>query len=194
MSRIPEIRSVDDYPVALDGEERAVLQAAIDALKTYAATYAADGAEPRIPNSMAATLHSPVVAQKISDLSDHMMNHLPWGQRKKDRELMILLVNKRLKNEYAFRAHSMFGGAAGLSTAQIANLDFYETSDLFDEQERTVLRFTSAALDGEIPDALFEEARAIYGTKELMEFIIAIAYWTFWAVILNCTRPEVDFA
>jgi alkylhydroperoxidase family enzyme len=88
----------------------------------------------------------------------------------------------------------MFGTAAGLTPLQISNLDFFETSDLYDDHERMVLRFTSAALDGEIPDELFEQARAHYGTKELMEFIIAIAYWTFWAVILNCTRPEVDFA
>ena len=74
----------------------------------------------------------------------------------------------------------------------MAALDFYRDSDLFSEEDRLVIDLTKAALQGPVPDDLFEQAKDLYGEKGMLEFSVAIGWWTLWTIIINVLRPEVD--
>ena len=59
---------------------------------------------------------------------------------------------------------------------------------------RAALRDVSLAVAaGEVPDELFAKVVKQYGEQEAFEFSVAIAWWSFWAMIINATRTDFDF-
>jgi alkylhydroperoxidase family enzyme len=56
-----------------------------------------------------------------------------------------------------------------------------------------VIEYTLAVIAGDVPDELFAKVVARYGEQGALEFTTVAAWWSFWAMILNATRPEFDF-
>jgi alkylhydroperoxidase family enzyme len=70
-----------------------------------------------------------------------------------------------------------------VSERQVLEIARFETSDAFDETERSVLRYASAMTTTpvEVPDALFADLRKRFSDKELVELTSAIAWENYRA-------------
>jgi alkylhydroperoxidase family enzyme len=195
--RITQIHSIGEYPHTLGDDQRAQLQGVFERYQSFMKNtipgiYASAGDHVPVSNSWSQMMHHPEFARAMIDLCDVVLNGLPWAQRVKVRELAIITVYQRQRCDYAYRAHYRPALAAGISEAQLLALPEFRTSDHFDDEERTVIEFTHAVLDGHVTDELFGRARALYGEKEMLEFTTVIAYWAFWGTLISALQP--DFA
>jgi alkylhydroperoxidase family enzyme len=74
----------------------------------------------------------------------------------------------------------------------LAAIPYWRTTSLFNTEQRLVIEYTNAVVAGDVPAELFARVVAQYGEKGAVEFTTAIAWWSFWAMFLNATRPEFD--
>jgi hypothetical protein len=187
--RIPSYNSADEVPITSD-EDRAALENFFEINKVYTPDYPEHAA-----NSWGLTLHNPQLAERLVSLSNYIARQMPWSQdNKRARVLMVQTLNKVLKNPYSFMAWLEVGQrvGVGVSAEEMAALDFPD-SDAFSDEDRIVIKFVRAAVgDGRVPDELFDEARELFGGDNgILEFAVAISYWSFWAILLNILTPVV---
>jgi AhpD family alkylhydroperoxidase len=197
MPRVKQIRSVEDYPHTLaDAGEREQLGRVFERYRRYIKNSApglyGDDADDEIviTNSWSQMVHNPRFAELMLDLSDFVLNEMSWSRREKVRELAILAIYQRQRCDYGYRAHLGAGAASGVTSEQIAELPLFRTSDVFDDEERTVIEFTHAALDGHVSDELFDRAKALYGEQQMVELTAVVAYWAFWGILINALQPD----
>ena len=78
---------------------------------------------------------------------------------------------------------SAVGRARGLTEEKLLALGEYETSGLFDERERAVLRYADAmtATPVEMPDELFAALRRWFDERQMVELTSAIAWENYRA-------------
>lgn len=69
------------------------------------------------------------------------------------RELAVLMVGIAAKSRYEFDHHWNAAVKAGLAREKLESLSEFETSPLFDDAERAVLRYAREASFGEVSDA-----------------------------------------
>ena len=69
-------------------------------------------------------------------------------------------------------------------------MPYWRTASLFDDEQRLVIEYAEAVTSGEVPKALFSRVVERYGDKGAVEFTAAVAWWSFWAMMLNAAgRP-----
>ena len=68
--------------------------------------------------------------------------------------------------------------ALGVSDEKILSIDDYETSDLYDNRERSVLAYADAISlsDRDVDDDLFRELRQSFSDDEIVELTAIIAW------------------
>ena len=150
-------------------------------------------ADPEIDQShagVAIAALNPKLALNLSRLSAFIALELPWCQRRDLRELAIQAVNVHFGCDYSFRARIPNAEAAGISTEQQAALHDWQTSALFDDEQRLVIEYAHAVADGKVPEDLFARIVGRYGEKGTVELTAVVAFWSFWAMFLNATRPD----
>jgi len=61
---------------------------------------------------------------------------------------------------------------------QLENLAQFETSALFDDQERAVLRYAKEATEsGVVSDATWNALRGYFDTRQAMEVVLTVAWY-----------------
>jgi 4-carboxymuconolactone decarboxylase len=148
-----------------------------------------------VQDSWAFTPQSPDLAIALLKFTIHIISEVEfWVSRPRIRELAILAANKELRVEYAYAAHLLAARAEGVTDAQIAMLDFAATNweNVFDDEEQMVVAFTRAAIQGDIPDDLFEQAREMYGNKGVFELTMIIGLYALWGVLINTAGVHID--
>jgi AhpD family alkylhydroperoxidase len=115
-----------------------------------------------------------------------------------DKKLLVLVRMRASQiNGCAFclDTHWKEGIAAGETAQRLYELDAWrEVPDLYTERERAALAWTEALTliaDGHAPDDVFEEARARFGERELVELTLAIVSINGWNRIAIGFRSEV---
>jgi alkylhydroperoxidase family enzyme len=153
--------------------------------------------DPEIPGNHAAfatVTHNPQLALLLVKLGDYIAREMPWTSRRTGlRQLAIQTLNQHFKCEFSYQAHLRPSAAAGLSLEQQALIPFWRTANVYSAEQRLVIEYTLAVVAGDVPDALFARVVAQYGEKEAVEFTTGIAWWSFWAMIINATRTDFDF-
>jgi alkylhydroperoxidase family enzyme len=192
MPRVKQIRTVDDYPHELTSDDERVQLARTfsrfgELAKTWGGAYTGT---VTVPNSWAQIFHVPRFGELVLDLADLVLNDLPWAQNMKLRELAILTLYERQRCDYGYRAHLGPAVAAGITEEQIAELPVYRTSELFDDEERDVIQFTHAALDGHVSDELFQRLQSRYGEQQMVEMTAVVAFWSLWGIMINTLQPD----
>jgi hypothetical protein len=133
--------------------------------------------------------HNPRLADLMMTLTKYLLS-VPWVQRSDVHTLLIMICDKRLKSEDSYMAHyAGFGFGRGVSEEKMAALDFPESA-IYTDEERMIIEFAHAALDGDVPDDLFERARALYGDREMLEVAVSLAYWTFFPYFINALQTD----
>ncbi len=73
--------------------------------------------------------------------------------------------------------------ALGDTEQRLSSLDAWRECPYYTDRERAALAWTEAVTritDGHAPDAVFEEARAVFGATELCELTVAVAAINAW--------------
>lgn len=185
--RVTGVFRPDDYPGEPDAATR------LDLAALFAQLFP-DVADPGFDShhaGMAIAALSPRLAAGLAGLSRLIALDLPWCARADLRELAIQAVNLRLGAAYSFRARIGGATAAGLTEAQLEALPDWETSDLFDEEQRLVIAYAGATVSGTVSEALFTRVRARYGERGAVELTAVAAFFAFWAMLLNATAPDL---
>lgn len=75
------------------------------------------------------------------------------------------------------------GSREGLSDEELSSIDEFETSNLFDDTDRLVLRYATQMTQTpvEVQDDLFEQLKKCFSEKQLVELTASIAFENFRA-------------
>jgi AhpD family alkylhydroperoxidase len=194
--RVTQITTIDAYPhdVSTD-ERRAELENLFSKYTAFTGTWTGPYAEATtVANSWSQIFHVPPFAMATLDMTGYVLNEMPWSQRLKLRELALIALYQRQRCDYAYRAHLKPARDAGVTDEQIADLPVFRTSPHFDDEERDVVDFTYAAVDGQVSDELFRRLHDRYGEQGVVELTIIVAFWAMWGIIISTLRPDYGFA
>jgi alkylhydroperoxidase family enzyme len=152
---------------------------------------------PEIPgksSAFATVTQDPKLALLLVKLSDYIVREMPWTSTRLDlRQLTIQTLNYHFKCHFSFQSHLHPAAAAGIRLEQQATIPFWETVNTFSDEQRLVIEYTLAVVKGKVSDELFTRVLDQYGEKETIAFTTGIAWWSFWAMIINATRTDFDF-
>ncbi len=110
------------------------------------------------------------------------------------RELVILLVAVLNRAPYEFAQHAPVALAEGVSQAKLDALAAgWEASKLFTPRERDVLAYAQAmTLQVQVPQAVFDAARAHFSDRELVELTATVAAYNMVSRFLEALQIEPE--
>lgn len=101
------------------------------------------------------------------------------------RELLILRVALLNGAKYESDQHRPIALAQGITEAQIAALDKWQDSGLFDPRQRAALACCDAmTVSVAVTDAVFEAARAQFTNRQLTELVVTISAYNMVSRLL----------
>jgi alkylhydroperoxidase family enzyme len=97
-------------------------------------------------------------------------------------------------SQFVFSQHCKSLRGLGVSEAKIAAVPAWTVSDLFSEQERTVLAYADCLCQGggRTPDQVFETLRTFWSDEQIFEFTYITCLYDMHAVITRALRLEYD--
>lgn len=188
MSRVTAVHKPGDYPGNPDEPTRAALAELFGHMFPGVENPEID----RAHSGVAIAALNPGLALHLSKLSGFAALQLGWSQRTDLRELAIQTVNLHFKSDYSARSRHRAWQAAGLSMEQLAALPYWQTTGLFDDEQRLVIEYALAVVSGDVPEALFARIAARYGEKGAVECTAVIGIWSMWAMLINAVQPSLD--
>jgi 4-carboxymuconolactone decarboxylase len=112
------------------------------------------------------------------------------------REIAILRTAKVTRSVYEWTQHVPMARHVGVSDAQIAAMDNWQSASCFNELERKVLRFTDEVA-GNVKGSreVLEALKKDLSPAEIVELILSIGFWGMVARLLETTEVDLeDFA
>lgn len=109
------------------------------------------------------------------------------------RELAILRVGNLAQANYEWTQHVPIGLQAGLSQEQIDAIPNWENSDMFNDTERTVLRYTDeVAVNIRVSDDTFVQLKKTFSHQQIVELTITIGYYGMVSRFLEALQVELE--
>jgi alkylhydroperoxidase family enzyme len=109
------------------------------------------------------------------------------------RELAVLTVGMETKSEYEFEHHWNSAVKAGVSHEQLQHLAEFETSPLFNDRERAVMRYArEATVQGEVTDSTWDALCIFLDLQQRMELVLTVAWYNCVVRILLPLRIEKE--
>src|ERR1700723_1438464 len=94
------------------------------------------------------------------------------------RELALMTVGRLTNAEYEFTHHWNLARHVGVPREQLEHLDEFETSPLFNDQERIVMRYAlEATMNVHVSEATFAALHKSLDTRRLMEVVQNVAFY-----------------
>jgi alkylhydroperoxidase family enzyme len=135
--------------------------------------------------------HTPKLLRRFLALGGELRNGTVLDP--KLRELALMTVGRLTKAEYEFTHHWNLALRVGVSHEQLEHLEEFETSPLFNDQERLVMRYAlEATINVAVSDATFEALRKSLDTRCLMELVQNVAFYNMVVRILVPLGVEVE--
>jgi uncharacterized peroxidase-related enzyme len=132
-----------------------------------------------VPNSMLTMGRSPEILRAFSGLSGAVL--MASGIPRELKQLIALVASHSAGCRYC-QAHTAHGAEnLGVDEAKIGAAFEFETSPLFDERERAVLRIArdAACVPNRTTDAQFEALASFYDEQEIVEIVAVISMFGF---------------
>ena len=132
-----------------------------------------------VPNSMLTMGRSPEILRAFSGLSGAVL--MASGIPRELKQLIALVASHSAGCRYC-QAHTAHGAEnLGVDKAKIGAAFEFETSPLFDERERAVLRIArdAACVPNRTTDAQFEALSSFYDEQEIVEIVAVISMFGF---------------
>ena len=99
----------------------------------------------------------------------------------------------RLNCNYGFVRHIEIAERAGLSRAQIDNIGSYQTSGLFSDDNKLIIRYAEDLTQkGQVDDALFRQVQDRIGQQNILDLTAATAFWNMMARNLNALQVDLE--
>ncbi len=181
MTRVKHVSTPSDYPGTPDEATRGDL-------KEFFGELFPGSDSPRIDAAhagFAIAAQSPRLALHMLRMTRHLALEMQWSKRRDLLELAVQTVNLHFRCESSFEARLASAKAAGISAELLAALPYWRTTSVFNDEQRLVIEYTEAVTAGEVPQALFSRVVERHGEKGAIEFTAAVAWWSFWAMMLN---------
>lgn len=191
MTRIKAIKRENDYPEGMNESDIEASSKFFDIFFDDFLPHLKDREIPKASLGFAIVAHNPHLAMKLIDLSKFMARELPWSLERTDlKELSVQTLNLYYKCEVSFEPHIGYGVNAGLSVEQQAAIPYWRTTSLFDDEQRLIVEYTMAVVENKVDDDVFGRIVTRYGERKAVEMTTAIAWWSFWTMILNSVRSD----
>ena len=141
------------------------------------------------PDTMVRMLaHSPSTVESFVEFARILFTGLELPDR--DRELAVLTTAVAAECDFVFAQHLPISAAAGVSEAirqQIAERRF--ASPVLAARDGAVIGFAAhVALHAEMPDAVFQSARAFLSAREIVELLHVCGYYLAFCRINTVLR------
>jgi 4-carboxymuconolactone decarboxylase len=144
-----------------------------------------------VPNVVKALANSPGLANRVFPLANYFMTQSSLDPR--HRELAVLILMKRLDCEYGFVRHIEIAERVGLSRAQIDAVGSYNTSPLFSDSDKLILRYADElTTKARIEDGLFAQVEKLIGRQNILELTAATSFWNMMARNLNALQVGLE--
>lgn len=144
-----------------------------------------------VPNVVKALANSPGLANRVFPLANYFMTQSALEPRL--RELAVLILMKRLDCEYGFVRHIEVAERCGLSRAQIDGIGSYNSSSLFSESDKLILRYADElTTKARVDDNLFSQVEKLIGRANILELTAATAFWNMMARNLNALQVGLE--
>jgi 4-carboxymuconolactone decarboxylase len=144
-----------------------------------------------VPNVMKALANSPKLTRRISQLGHYFMNELSLDPRL--RELAVLILMKRLNCDYGFVNHIGIAQQTGISREQIDNIGSYQTSSLFSNDDKLVLRYAEElTVKTQVEEELFRQLQSRIGMLNVLDLTAAVGFWNMMARNLNGLQIDLE--
>ena len=135
--------------------------------------------------------HTPKLLRRFLALGGELRNGTALDP--KLRELALMTVGRLTEAEYEFTHHWNIARRVGVSREQLEHLADFETSSLFNDQEKLVMRYASEATRNvKVTDATFEALRKSFDTRRLMELVQNVAFYNMVVRVLVPLGVEVE--
>jgi alkylhydroperoxidase family enzyme len=109
------------------------------------------------------------------------------------RELAILTVGKITKAHYEVHHHTPPALKAGLSMEQIEAIEDFETSGLFDDRERAIIRFaTELTRDITCRDETWASLSSFLSVPELVELTLLVGWYNQTVRVLAALQIDIE--
>jgi AhpD family alkylhydroperoxidase len=142
-------------------------------------------------NIFLALANAPNLLDRVLSLAGELRTGTVFEKR--FRELGVLMVGLVTKCDYEFDHHWNSALQAGVRREQLENLAAFETSPLFDDKERSVLRFAKeSTAAGEVVDATWDALRRHFDLRQAMEVVLTVAWYNAVVRMLLPLRIEKE--
>ncbi len=102
------------------------------------------------------------------------------------RELIILRVAILNRADYEFDAHVPHALKAGVSGEKIKAIKELEIGELFDPQEKLILKLTDVmTTEIQVPDSLFNHLKPLFDDQNILELVATISAYNMVSRLLN---------
>ena len=166
-------------------------EAATGKVKELYDTFAKQFNVREVPNVVKALSNSPGLATRVFPLANYFMSESALDPRL--RELAVLILMKRLNCEYGFGRHIEIAERVGLSREQIDNIGSYQTSSLFNDNDKLIIRYAEELTQkAQIDDQLYRQVKDLIGQENVLELTAATAFWNMMARNLNALQIELE--
>ena len=109
------------------------------------------------------------------------------------RELAILTVGHVTRSAYEVAHHHSHGLKAGLTEEQIAAVGDFESSELFDETEKAVMRLAKeSTLQVDVSEETWRAAAARLPRKQMVELALSIAWYNSGVRIMGLLDIDLE--
>jgi alkylhydroperoxidase family enzyme len=109
------------------------------------------------------------------------------------RELSIMTVALVTGASYEFDHHWDSALAAGVRREQLEQLADAETSDVFDDRERAIVRYArEASLSLRVSEETWSAVRGHFSVREAMDVVMAVAWYNAVARVLLPMQIEME--
>jgi alkylhydroperoxidase family enzyme len=135
--------------------------------------------------------HTPNLLRRFLALGGELRNATALDP--KLRELALLTVGRLTEAQYEFIHHWNLALRVGVAREKLEHLAEFESSALFSDEERAVMRYAEEATRNvKVSDATFERLRRFLDTRRLMELVQNVAFYNMVVRILVPLGVEVE--
>lgn len=109
------------------------------------------------------------------------------------REMAILTVGHCTGSEYEIAHHQSHGLKAGISPEQLKAIPEFDTSPLFNDEERAVMALArESTLHVNVSDPVWNRAAAFLSERQLVELVLNIAWYNSGVRIMGGLAIELE--
>jgi 4-carboxymuconolactone decarboxylase len=109
------------------------------------------------------------------------------------REILILRIGWLLRAEYEFIAHVGLGKKAGLSGAELANIQRGPDAPGWDPLDADLLRAVNELQkDARIGDTTYKRLSAHFDARQLLDLVAIVGCYGILAMVLNTFRVQLE--